>query len=206
MQSGSRVSSSARGPYARCRGLSPEVDRPCGMGRAGLPGMRGHGRGGRPCAGALAPTAAPRGITVDVDHSELLGLRHNQSYLHSQVTSAYDRLVRERLEDGYSAKVLAGRQQLLEEAREELLKVNGKAMDEDRSWNQPTGLELPINLVPGLMAHLCQLGRMDLVLEMGHKLMNTKEGVAMKRDILLSMALAKLGQADDLFSTSTEVS
>ena len=50
-----------------------------------------------------------------------------------------------------------------------------------------------------------QVGRLDLVLEIGRKMLNHKDSAHMKRDILLSMALAKLGQADELFSTSTEV-
>eukprot|EP00803_Ostreobium_quekettii_P007509 evm.model.scf_1973.1 EVM.evm.TU.scf_1973.1 scf_1973:18423-26966(+) len=205
MQPRGNLASRPTGPLTGRPGRR-DADRPGGLGRAGPLGGRGAGRPGWPCAGAMAATAAPRGITIDVDHCELLGLHNDQAYLHSQVTSAYDRLIREKLEDGYSAKVAAGRQQLLEDAREELLKSNGKAAVEDPAWQQSKGLNLPLNLVPGTVAHLVQLGRMDLVLKIGNKMLNTKEGASMKRDLLLSMALAKLGQADDLFSTSSEVS
>lgn len=50
-----------------------------------------------------------------------------------------------------------------------------------------------------------QVGHLDLVLDIGKKMLDRREGANMRRDVLLSMALAKLGQADDLFSTATEV-
>lgn len=50
-----------------------------------------------------------------------------------------------------------------------------------------------------------QVGHLDLVLDIGKKMLDHRDGANMRRDVLLSMALAKLGQADDLFSTATEV-
>ena len=91
-------------------------------------------------------------------YTQLLGLRQNESYMHSQVTSAYDRLSREKLEEGYSPRAIAGRQQLLEDVREQLVRSNGKPLEEYRSQDWRTQLlDVPLNLVPGTLALLVQV-------------------------------------------------
>lgn len=77
--------------------------------------------------------------------------------MHSQVTSAYDRLSKERLEEGYTARAVAGRQQILEDVRDKLVRSNGKSTETSRR-SEGLGLDVPMQLVPGTLALLVQVG------------------------------------------------
>jgi len=97
---------------------------------------------------------------------------------------------------------MTGRQQLLEEAKEAALKHIEHGSSDIESTKS---LDLSSHLIPGGLALLVQVSQFDLVIQMGAQILESSDVGNMKRDILLAMALAKLGQAEDAFSVPNQV-
>lgn len=71
----------------------------------------------------------------------------------SQISTVLRRLNEETLDESYSARVAAGRQELLEEAKENIVKESkSKSISKEKRK-----VEIPWHLVPGALALLVQV-------------------------------------------------
>lgn len=84
-----------------------------------------------------------------------------ESLTESKVLSAFSRLSSEKIEEGYSARAVAGRQHLLEDAKEAALKLVGKKLAPENN----KGIDLPIHLVPGALSLLAAVEENALSIE-----------------------------------------
>ncbi|KAF5834803.1 hypothetical protein DUNSADRAFT_8387 [Dunaliella salina] len=140
--------------------------------------------------------AARDGITLPLQHIELLGLNAGQTYKDSTINQRYDDLISTPMEAGYSQQTVDARGELLSSVLSDIICSKGKKMEKD--------LVLPFRLIPGALAILAEVNHDDLVLYLGQELLDSREldgYPLLKQDVLLSMALAKYNAARDLFDT-----
>jgi hypothetical protein len=179
---------------------------------------------------------------------QLLGLQGRRSYTDSEVSSAYDDLILAPMEEGYSEAVLAGRAELLNAAREQVIGLKGKP-NKDPTAVVPLAM-LPSALVilvevrrrgprlpcpvlaaqdlgPGpaalaaALAAACahgadaaalwpcrgppQVGQYATVLSYGPQLLaNWELRKEYRRDVLLTLALARCGLASEMFADARQ--
>ncbi len=82
---------------------------------------------------------------------QLLGLKGRDSYFDSQISTAFEDQIGATLEEGYSPRVLEGRDFLLQEALEELQQTKGRG-----ALDSP-GICVEWSLLPGALALLQQV-------------------------------------------------
>jgi len=75
-----------------------------------------------------------------------------ESLSESKVLNAFKHMSTSKIEEGYSARTAAGRQQLLEDAKEWGIKMAGKKVNE-----KTRGIDVPYHLVPGALSLLAQV-------------------------------------------------
>ncbi|GFR41033.1 hypothetical protein Agub_g1466 [Astrephomene gubernaculifera] len=142
-----------------------------------------------------------QGIPIDLDAPsvrlplegpELLGLRKNEVPKDSDLNSVYEQLVDAPVEAGYSETAVSGRLEVLDYVRRDLISSKGRAK-ESRELNLPT------DLLPGAVALMTEVGQSQLALEVGSQMLRAAEEVpaAVRRDVLLSMALANCSLASE---------
>eukprot|EP00210_Caulerpa_lentillifera_P008280 g7901.t1 len=152
----------------------------------------------------VVDTMAGHTIHLPIEYIQLLGLHPGDNVQESQVIDAFEVLSNKKIDDEYSARAMAGRQQLLEEAKEDALNhhINRKTSTAPRVSR---GLHLLSHLVPGALLLLLEISHYDLVIKVGKKMIESTDKGTMRRDILLAMTMAKLGQAYDAFQEPTQV-
>ena len=82
-----------------------------------------------------------------------MGLRSSETLSESKVLTAFGRLSAAEIEDGFSARTMAGRQQLLEEAKDIALKSIGKKHTSEKI----KGIEVAYHLMPGALSLLAEV-------------------------------------------------
>ena len=87
-----------------------------------------------------------------------MGLRSSETLSESKVLTAFGRLSAAEIEEGFSARTMAGRQQLLEEAKDIALKSIGKKHTAEKS----KGIELAYHLIPGALSLLAEVTHVTL--------------------------------------------
>ncbi|KAI3429327.1 hypothetical protein D9Q98_005422 [Chlorella vulgaris] len=140
------------------------------------------------------------GITLHVNHAELLGLQGVQLPTQPVVEKAYAALMNTPLEEGYSELARLGKERLLEGARSRLSEVQGRT-----ALLSPNVQVEPL-LLPGAMALLQQIKRYDLVIELSEdgaglgarQIRNSSRDTLrdIEQDMALATALAQCGMAD----------
>ncbi|MEW5301949.1 MAG: hypothetical protein WDW36_004772 [Sanguina aurantia] len=158
---------------------------------------------------------APGSIsTLAVAGASPLGLRAGVFYSDSDINSAFDELARSEVEPGYSTYALQSRQELLDIARHDLI-ANKSSRGGAGGQPRPRELSIPADLASGVLALLVEVGPHTLVLSLGNELLRSIEFSSMQQqgagskasaapqglqrnDVVLSMALAHCGFADQL--------
>eukprot|EP00882_Tetradesmus_deserticola_P023043 GHRQ01025074.1.p1 GENE.GHRQ01025074.1~~GHRQ01025074.1.p1 ORF type:complete len:372 (+),score=123.53 GHRQ01025074.1:139-1254(+) len=134
-------------------------------------------------------------LHLDYDCTELLDLHGRDSYLLCDVTKAHDYLWTLPLTQGYSDDVIEGRRELLDSIKERALLQEGRVKQDSK------GIDLPVQLLPSALALLAQINQNDAVYELASKLLdNWDMRKSYKRDIILSLAVARCNIARDLLA------
>lgn len=84
---------------------------------------------------------------------QMLGLQGRRTYTDSEVNTAYDDLMRAPMEEGYSEAVLAGRRELLNAVREQVISLKG-------SPNKEAAAVVPMALLPSALVILVEVCRL----------------------------------------------
>ncbi|MEW5317260.1 MAG: hypothetical protein WDW38_008572 [Sanguina aurantia] len=153
-------------------------------------------------------------LRLPLECQQLLGLRAGVFYSDSDINSAFDELARSEVEPGYSTYALQSRQELLDIARHDLI-ANKSSRGGAGGQPRPRELSIPADLASGVLALLVEVGPHTLVLSLGNELLRSIEFSSMQQqgagskasaapqglqrnDVVLSMALAHCGFADQL--------
>ncbi|GBF92621.1 hypothetical protein Rsub_05235 [Raphidocelis subcapitata] len=140
-------------------------------------------------------------ILLPLDPTELLGLVGRDSYHLCDIMDVYDDLRADAPGEGFSAAVLAGRLEVLELVKDEAVYQGGRVAIADKG-----GMTIPVQLLPGALVLLTQIGAADMVINMALPLLeNWEVRKAYKRDILLALALAYCSKARDLLTNEQTV-
>ncbi|EFJ52144.1 hypothetical protein VOLCADRAFT_103165 [Volvox carteri f. nagariensis] len=142
-----------------------------------------------------------QGISIDLHNSivrlplegqELLGLRKDELVKDSELNTVYEQLVGAGMEAAYSESAVNGRLEVLDFVRHDLITNKGRTRDSRQ-------LDLPLELLPGALALMTEVGQCQLALDIAAELLRTEEDMpeAVRRDVLLSMALANCGLAGE---------
>ncbi|KAF6262514.1 hypothetical protein COO60DRAFT_613137 [Scenedesmus sp. NREL 46B-D3] len=134
-------------------------------------------------------------LRLDFDCTELLDLHGRESYLLCDVTKAHASLWALPLTKGYSDDVIEGRRELLDSIKERALLQEGRVKQDSK------GIDLPVQLLPSALALLAQINQNDAVYDLASKLLdNWDMRKTYKRDIILSLAVARCNIARDLLA------
>lgn len=137
-------------------------------------------------------------FNIPIGWGVLLGLRGRPKYLDSEIRGAVQDALSAPLEDGYSGNAATGRRELIEGAAE-VLRGNGNVPPKDPF------IQIPWDLLPGMLALLVEVGEFDLVLQVGARAAPSRQQWEFQRDVLLSMALAQLGLARESLTDREQV-
>ncbi|GIL42969.1 hypothetical protein Vafri_788 [Volvox africanus] len=131
-------------------------------------------------------------VRLPLEGQELLGLRKNEVVKDSDLNTVYEQLVGAAIETGYSENAINSRLEVLDFVRRDLISSKGRARDSRQ-------LNLPVELLPGALALMTEVGQCQLALDIGSELLRTKDTLpaAAPRDVMLSMALANCGLAGE---------
>ncbi|GLC51096.1 hypothetical protein PLESTB_000465500 [Pleodorina starrii] len=131
-------------------------------------------------------------VRLPLEGQELLGLRKNEVVKDSQLNTVYEQLVGATMETGYSENAANFRLEVLDFVRRDLISSKGRARDSRE-------LSLPVELLPGALALMTEVGQCQLVLDIGTELLRTRDELpeAVRRDVMLSIALANCGLAGE---------
>ncbi|GIL72987.1 hypothetical protein Vretifemale_3235 [Volvox reticuliferus] len=132
-------------------------------------------------------------VRLPLEGQELLGLRKNEVVKDSELNTVYEQLVGAAAEAGYSENTVNSRLEVLDFVRRDLISSKGRARDSRQ-------LNLPLELLPGALVLMTEVGQCLLALDIGSELLRTKDTLpaAVRRDVMLSMALANCGLAGEI--------
>ncbi|KAL4187704.1 hypothetical protein AMTRI_Chr09g40300 [Amborella trichopoda] len=143
---------------------------------------------------SLLPPASiipERKVSLPLDFYQILGAETH--FLGDGIRRAYDSRVSRPPQDGFSQEALMGRRQILEAACETLANPmsrgeynQGLLVDE----NATLMTEVPWDKVPGALCVLQEVGETEVVLEVGHNLLQESLPKSFKQDVVLAMALS----------------
>uniref|UniRef100_A0A383WG92 Uncharacterized protein n=1 Tax=Tetradesmus obliquus TaxID=3088 RepID=A0A383WG92_TETOB len=134
-------------------------------------------------------------LHLEFDCTELLDLHGRDSYLLCDVTKAHDYLWTLPLTQGYSEDVVEGRRELLDNIKERALLQEGRVKQDSK------GIDVPVQLLPSALALLAQINQNESVYQLATKLLdNWDMRKTYKRDIILSLAVARCNIARDLLA------
>ncbi|KAJ9508750.1 hypothetical protein QJQ45_028060 [Haematococcus lacustris] len=150
---------------------------------------------------AVYLNAATDTVRLPLQPQQLLGLEPNKDHKDSDVNQVYDELILSLTEQGYSEQTATSRAELLEIVRRDVITSKGRASSRSE-------VSIPLDLVPGALALMAEVGQDELVMTLGNELLGRgelDEYMELKKDVLLSMAVAKVNMARDVFQTPNQI-
>ncbi|KAL6765947.1 hypothetical protein V8C86DRAFT_2452334 [Haematococcus lacustris] len=150
---------------------------------------------------AVYLNAATDTVRLPLQPQQLLGLEPNKDHKDSDVNQVYDELILSLTEQGYSEQTATSRAELLEIVRRDVITSKGRASSRSE-------VSIPLDLVPGALALMAEVGQDELVMTLGNELLGRgelDEYLELKKDVLLSMAVAKVNMARDVFQTPNQI-
>ncbi|KAG2448300.1 hypothetical protein HYH02_006884 [Chlamydomonas schloesseri] len=145
-------------------------------------------------AAHIAPRFRPSDTNVELSNSivripleapELLGLPKTAIFKDSELNSIYEELVTTAVQAEYSHVTINARLEVLDYARRDVINNKGRVRDSN-------DLDIPIDLLPGAIALMAEVGQCDLAISVGSELLASPEGISplVAKDVRLSIALA----------------
>ncbi|PNH12420.1 Protein ACCUMULATION AND REPLICATION OF CHLOROPLASTS 6, chloroplastic [Tetrabaena socialis] len=136
-------------------------------------------------------------VQLPLEGQELLGLRRNEVLKDSELNAIYEQLAGTGVETGYSADALDARMEVLDFVRGEIISNKGRS-------REARELSVPVELLPGVLALMSEVGQCQLALDFGLELLQAPEALPAveMRDVLLSVALANCGLASEILEGS----
>lgn len=136
------------------------------------------------------PAVTERTIALPIDYYQVLGA--DTHFLADAVVRAYESRVN-LPEEGFSQDALVARQEILRGACETLADPDLRGEYNDSLVEDEAGtimVDVPFSKVPGVLCLLQEVGEMEIVLQVGQKLLQERLTKSYQRDVLLAMALA----------------
>ncbi|CAM6090247.1 unnamed protein product [Calypogeia fissa] len=160
-------------------------------------GSGNGGLAGRSSCYALASAAFPsitkteRTLALPIDYYQILGAETH--FLADGIVRAYEARLAHPPKEGFSQEALLARAEILRGARDTLADPEWRGDYNQGLVEDEAGtlvVDVPWSKVAGALCLLQEVGEMEVVLEAGQGLLEERLPKAMRRDVVLSMALA----------------
>jgi len=126
-----------------------------------------------------------------------LGLKGRKQFFETEIVKAFEDAVRAVPGEGFSQQTLRGREDLLRQAKDAMVENGGRVGSRYVS--------VPWDLLPAALVILTDIGEWDLVVEVGTRVLKSRQIVNAKRDILLAIALSHCTFAQETLLHSDKV-